>query len=366
MRSISTRFIFALSSAALAVTPFLAASDADLSSKVDEYINAQMRANKFSGSILIAQHDRVLVMKGFGIARQGPDTQNTSVTKFRVGPITHQFTAMGILELGEEGKLDIQDSVCKYVTDCPSNWQGIKIINLLTHTSGISDFPGDETSTVVSTTFPGRLARFKSKPLEFKPGEKLVYSSFGYEVLGAVIEKASGEQYGKFVAEHIFAPLGMRDSGYDGGSATIPACADGYRLEGGSITVVAATCSDQSRSYRGSGGIYSSVEDLYRWDRALHEGELVAKKSLDQMFTPQRDGYGFGWRILKEFQKTAFVYGGTTNGFSASIRRYPVDDACVVVLSNLENVDAGRVSHDLASIILSARHPKTQELHTAQ
>jgi CubicO group peptidase (beta-lactamase class C family) len=348
--------------AALVFASFVPLSGTELSSNFEEYMTAQVKANNFNGSILIAQNGKQLLSKGYGMADVKLNVRNTPSTKFRLGPITQQFTAMAILELEEEGKLDVQDSVCKYILECPQNWQEIKIVNLLTHTSGILDLPEDDRTIMLPAMFPELLARFENKPLEFKPGEKLMFSNFGYEVLGTVIDRVSGEPYTKYVAEHIFEPLGMRDSGYDSAIATIPLCASGYRRDGARNTLVNATCSDKSIS-DSAGGLYSTVEDLYRWVCALHDGKLVSKKSLNQMFTPYRDGYGFGWKILKEFQRKVYAYAGRINGFSTSIRRYPDDNVCVIVLSNLESVNAEKISHDLGAILFDVHYGPSIDHH---
>jgi len=323
------------------------------SSKVDEYMNGQVKANRFSGSVLIAQNGKVLMAKGYGMANVELNVLNTPDTKFRLASITQQFTAMAILELEERGRLSIEDLVCKYISKCPNDWQEIKIVDLLTHTSGIpnfTDFPDFEKTSLSPTTVPELLARIGNKPLEFKPGEKWKYSGSGYEVLGALIENVSGEPYAKYLSEHIFEPLGMADTGYDSATRIIPGRASGYRRDGDTGILVNASYLDMSVPYS-AGALYSTVNDLYRWDRALYSEKLVSKKSLNQMFTPYRDGYGFGWKIVREVERKAIVYGGSINGFSASIRRYPDDDACVIVLSNLQSVDAEKVAHDLGAIL---------------
>jgi CubicO group peptidase (beta-lactamase class C family) len=338
----------------------------DISSRVDDYLNAQMQANLFSGAVLIAGSDKVLVRKGYGMANVELEVPNSPETKFRLGPITQQFTAMAILQLQEKGKLDVQDSICKYIPECPNEWQEIKIINLLVHTSGIpdlTDLADYQRTMALAMTVPELLRRLKNEPLEFKPGEKFHFSASGYVVLGTIIETASGKPYVEYLQEHIFNPLGMSETGYDSATRIIPHRASGYRQNGG--TLVNSLYLDMSISYS-AGGLYSTVEDLYRWDRALDSEKLVSRRSLEQMFTPYRDGSGFGWMILKEFGRKALKRGGRVNGFSASIRRYPDDDACVIVLSNLESADAERISHDLAAILWSEhydlptkrRHPK--------
>jgi CubicO group peptidase (beta-lactamase class C family) len=323
----------------------------DISSSVDDFMNAQMQASLFSGSILIARSDKVLVRKGYGMANAELDVPNSSETNFRIGPISQQFTAMAILQLQEKGKLDVQDTICKYIPECPNKWREIKIINLLVHTSGIPELTDSaefQRTMASAMTVPEYLRRLKKEPLEFTPGDKFHLSDSGYVVLGATIETVSGTSYAKYLQEHIFNPLGMSDTGYDSPRGIIPHRASGYRRNGG--TLVNSPYPDMSISYSAR-GLYSTVEDLYRWDRALDSEKLVSRRSLEQMFTPYRDGSGFGWMILKEFGRKALTRGGRVNGFSASIRRYPDDHACVIVLSNLESSDAERISHDLATIL---------------
>ena len=350
--------------AALALAPLIPSSNADFASKVSEYINAQIGVNHFSGSVLIAKSGKVFLAKGYGMASADRDVPNSPSTKFRLGAIVNQFTAMAILELQKEGKLDVQDAFCKYIPDCPQNWQEIKIENLLSQTSGLTDFPDEDSASPSSTAFPTLLARYKDKPLEFKPGQKMKYCNFGYEVLGVLIEKVSKQPRAKYLEEHIFKPLGMRDTGYDGGMADISHCASGYRRDGDRNTLVAATCSAKPVPF-GNGGAYSTVEDVYRWDRALYGGKIAFKESVDLMFTPYRDGYGFAWRILKEFQRRATAYSGRTTGFSSAIRRYPDDDACVIVLSNLESIDSEKISHDLAAIVFGEHYELPREKASA-
>ncbi len=300
---------------ALLLAPPLSVSNPDSSSKIDEYMNWQVKANRFSGVILVALGGKVLLAKGYGSADIELNVPNDPSSKLRLGSVTQQFTAMAILELQDEGKLNVQDSVCKYIPDCPNDWQEIKIVNLLTHTSGISNFtelPDYESTSMLPATVPELLDRFRDKPLESKPGEKFRYSNSGYQVLGAVIENVSGRPYASYLAQHIFAPLEMHDTGYDSATSILPRRASGYRQNGDKDTLLNATYLDMSIPFS-AGGLYSTVEDLYRWDRALYTEKLISKKSLDQMFTPYRDGYGFGWKVLKEFQKRVLMSAGRIN-----------------------------------------------------
>jgi CubicO group peptidase (beta-lactamase class C family) len=329
--------------------------DSESSLKLAQYMDRQLKTNHFSGAVLIAKNGETLMTKGYGMASVELRVSNAPRTGFRLGPITHQFTAMAILELEKAGKLNVQDSVCKYISECPREWQEIKVVDLLTHTSGIPDLANEENSITLPTTVPELLAGYKNRPLEFKPGENLKYSNVGYDVLSAVIENASGEPYARYLRDHIFKPLGMRDTrSYDRASAGDRDRASGYRRDGGRLVLVDASCSDISSAC--DDGLYSTVGDLYRWDRALYNEGLLPKESITEMFTPYRDGYGFGWRILKEFQRKVFTYSGKADGFSASIRRYPDDDACVIVLSNLESADAEKITHDLGAILFGVHY----------
>lgn len=333
----------------------------EIGSKVEEYMNARVKASHFSGSVLIAQHGHVLVSKGYGMADVELGVRNSPVTKFRLGSVTKQFTAMAILELQERAEISVQDPVCKYLPDCPKAWQPIKILHLLTHTSGIpnfTSFPDYKNTMAMPTTTPELLLRFKGKPLDFPPGEKFSYSNSGYEVLGAIIEKVSGQRYQEFLRKNIFDPLEMADTGYDSNGRIIVNRAKGYTF--GDEGLLNCAYLDMSIPFS-AGGLYSTVLDLYKWDRALYTEKLVRKKSLEEMFTPFKDDYGYGWVINKEFNRRQIDHGGGINGFSTCIRRYPDDDACVIVLSNVDTAPSGEISHDLAAILFGEKYQMPRE-----
>jgi CubicO group peptidase (beta-lactamase class C family) len=367
-RDTQSRMKLYLMGCALLLVPAIAVSDTDLSFKLDEYMNYQVKASGFSGTTLVARSGKILLVKGYGLANIELNVKNESKSKFRLGSMTQQFTAMAILELQEQEKLNIQDSVCKYIQNCPNDWQAIKIVNLLTHTSGISnftEFPDYESTSTLPTSVPELLVHFRSKPTEFKPGEKLKYSNSGYQILGAVIENVSGTSYANYLAERIFAPLEMHDTGYDDPARILLDRASGYRRKGESRDLLNATYLDMSIPFS-AGGLYSTVEDLYRWDSALYTEKLISSQSLNKMFTPYRDGYGFGWKILMEFQRRVAMWGGRINGFSASIRRYSDDNACVIVLSNFENTDAEKISHDLGGVLFDRHYGRPMDGNTTQ
>src|SRR4051812_11811550 len=272
-----------------------------LASKVEEYMDARVKRDHFSGSVLIARDGKVLFSRGYGMANLEHDVPNTPQTKFRLGSITKQFTAMAILILQERGKLKVEDKVKKYLPDAPKAWDEITIRHLLTHTSGIPNYtayPEFLKTLPVRVTLKELIAKFKDRPLDFKPGETFRYSNSGYVVLGQVIETAAGEGYASFLNKTIFTPLGMKDTGYDSLEPIIKHRASGYTRRLG-IALTNCDYVDMSIPHA-AGALYSTVEDLLKWDQALYTEKLVPRKSLEAMFTPFKDNYGYGWGIDKK------------------------------------------------------------------
>ena len=332
-----------------------------IAAKVDEYMNAAVRVDGFSGSILVARDGQPVVSRGYGMANVELDVPNTPQTVFRLGSITKQFTAMAIMMLQERGKLSVNDPACKYLTDCPAAWQPITVRNLLTHTAGVpnyTSFPDFAKTAVLPTTNAAMLAQLRDKPLEFSVGEKYAYSNSGYFLLGAIIERASGKSYADFLRENIFTPLGMRQSGYDVSARIIKNRAAGYARRGGEI--VNASYMDMTIPYA-AGAMYSTTGDLLLWDQALYTDKLVSRKTLDEIFTPFKSGYGYGWSIGKKFDRQEISHGGGIYGFATEIARFPADKVTVVVLSNVEGAPAGRIGNDLAAIVFGAAYEIPKE-----
>jgi CubicO group peptidase (beta-lactamase class C family) len=333
-----------------------AARAQDLLPKFDEYAQAAARVDRFSGAILVARDGKVLVSKGYGMADVEHDVPNTPETKFRIASITKQFTAAAILLLQERGKLSVQDSVCKHVAPCPDAWQPVTIHHLLSHTAGMPDFTGfpDYQKTMRNTAAPESLvARFRDRPLEFKPGEDWRYSNSGYVLLGHVIEKVSGKSYESFLRENIFEPLKMTNTGYDHPGAVVKRRARGYAP--GPDGLVNANYLDMSIPFA-AGGLYSTVGDLYLWDQALYGEKILKKSSLDAMFTAVRNDYGYGYRVNKVFNRRHATHGGGIEGFRTSIDRFTDDRVTVIVLSNYEGARPGAIARDLAAIAFGEKY----------
>ena len=223
----------------------------------------------------------------------------------------------------------------------------------MTHTSGIPNYTSfpDFLKTIRNpATVDEMIAKFKDKPLDFKPGEKFKYSNSGYIVLGKIIETASGSTYPAFLKQAIFDPLAMNDTGYDSFAAIQKNRASGYsRLLG--LAPVNATYIDMSIPHA-AGALYSTALDLLKWDRALDCEKLVPKKTIEAMFTPFKNQYGYGWGINTKFDQPVHAHGGGIPGFVTEIERYPREKLLVVVLSNFESSRVGRIGNDLAAIAL--------------
>ena len=341
-------------------------SPQQIAAKIDEYMNAAVKVNRFSGSILVARDGQPIISKGYGMANYELDVPNTPQTVFRLGSLTKQFTATAVMMLQERGKLSVSDSICKHLSDCPAAWQPVTIRHLLTHTSGIPNYTAlpDHGKTIsLPVTHASLIARFKDKPLEFAPSEKFKYGNSGYYLLGVIIERASGKPYEDFLRDNIFKPLGMTQTGYDSSRSIIKNRAAGYEVSDGSL--VNAPYIDMSIPFA-AGALYSSVEDLLRWDQALYTEKLFARKSLDEIFTPFRErfpgtSYGYGWEIAKQFDRQALQHNGEINGFSTFIARFPADRMTVIVLGNNAVANGRGIANDLSAIAFGAPYKIPQE-----
>lgn len=332
-----------------------------LSAKLDRYIQTYVDVQLFSGSVLVAKEGKILLCKGYGMANYELDVPNTPETKFRLGSITKQFTAMAIMQLQEMGLLNVQDALSKYIPDYPRSNE-ITVHNLLTHTSGIpnfTDFPEYPKKKIKPHSLEQIIARFKNKPLDFTPGEKHVYSNSNYIILTYIIEKASGKKYETFLKEHIFEPLAMKNTGCDDYHLIIKNRAAGYSMD--DVKMINADYIDMSFP-AGAGDLYSTVEDLYRWDQALYTDKLVSRESLNKIFTPFKDNYGYGWVIKNSPYGTIISHGGGIDGFATEIIRYVDHKICVIVLSNFDYFSRP-MSQDLARILFGQKPEYTPKKH---
>jgi CubicO group peptidase (beta-lactamase class C family) len=337
-------------------TAKLSAQQSDIQKKVDDYIDAYIQMNQFSGSILIAKNGHVLVSKGYGKSSYQFNIENTSQTKFRIGSLTKGFTAVAIMQLIENTNLSLDDKLIKFIPDYPRGDE-ITIKHLLTCTSGIpnhtefKDFDNDR--RVYPFTVSQTIETFKNKPLEYNPGERFNYSNSNYILLGFIIEQISNMTYAEYIEQNIFEPLRMEHSGFEKPEGIINFMAQGYCFRNNEIKN--AKFRDMSNA-SASGALYSNVEDLYIWDRALYTEKLITKESLNTLFTPFKDNYTFGWGVVNVLNHKMITHSGEIDGFTANFSRFPDDDICIIILSNFEQTPISRINKDLIAIIFGEEY----------
>jgi CubicO group peptidase (beta-lactamase class C family) len=312
-------------------------------------------------AVLVVRDGKVLASGGFGMADLSNDVPITTKTKFRIGSITKQFTAAAILKLQEEGRLSVSDKLSKFIPDYPRSDE-VTIHHLLTHTSGIKSFTSkpDFMSTVTaSATSQQMIDSFKNDPFDFDPGSKMAYNNSGYFLLGAIIEKVSGQSFNDYLRDTFFEPLDMHDTGVHTSTAVLKHEATGYSYAGGTITK--AENWDMSRA-GAAGNLYSTVEDLMRWNEGVFGGKVLSDESLQAAFTPIKldSGeeplmpYGYGW-IMGEYRGLKTIsHGGGLNGWLSYLTRYVDQNTTFVVLHNAMPPVPGLSPNEVAELAADA------------
>ena len=333
----------------------------DLVVRMQQIIANYVDDKSFMGTVLVVKDGHTFIDQGYGSADLEWSIPNSPSTKFRLGSITKQFTAVSILFLQERGKLNIDDPVSKYIPDAPAAWSKITVYNVLTHTSGIPSFTGfsDYRSTEWKDTNPAELvARFRDKPLDFEPGTKFNYSNSGYILLGYLIEKISGQKYGDFLQQNIFTPLGMKDTGIDSNAAILPQRAQGYHRSPHGIEhdgYISMTIPFSA------GALYSTTGDLLRWEEGLFGGKVLKPESLTRMTTPFKSDYGFGVFIRHADGHRLITHGGGIEGFNTSLNYYPDDKLTVIVLGNLTGGAPDQIASYIGKVALGQSVTLTSE-----
>lgn len=309
-----------------------------------KYMDSLDQHHYFNGAVLVAKKGEILLSQGYGLADFHYDIPNTPATKFRIGSLTKAFTAMAILILHEKGRLSIYDAIDTVLPDYP-NGNLITIYHLLTHASGIPNFTSSPDYWDKTMRLPANLTMimdtFKHMPLEFNPGEKMEYSNSGYLVLTAIIEKTSGVRYEEFLKETIFSKLGMYNTGVDTGHEILKNRAEGYTVWEKIIHTEFVDMSFPLGAY----GMYSSIEDLYKWSQALIDGELISSELQAEMFSAHKGGYGFGW-----FIDDVASHLGDINGFVNYFYLDITNETVVIALSNVNITPISKICYDLAGI----------------
>ena len=317
---------------------------------MDEVVRASFEADEFTGAVLVARDGEVLLDRGYGFANREWSVPNDGDTKFRLGSVTKQFTAVAIMLLNERGLVDLDAPVKTYLPDAPAAWDGVTVRHLLTHTAGVpnfTDFDDYGASKTRPATIDRLSARFRDRPLDFQPGEGWSYSNSGYILLTAIVEKASGKSYAEFVAETLFQPLGMADSGYDSHAAVLPRRASGYAPTARGI--VNADYIDMSIP-QGAGALYSTTRDLLKWEQGLFGGRLLTPASLALLTTPVRNQYAFGLAVTQAGGNTTIAHSGGIEGFNTHMAWDPDRRMTVIVLGNLNGPGSDQVAGSLMAL----------------
>jgi CubicO group peptidase (beta-lactamase class C family) len=368
MKTFTWRFLFGvtiltltLAACALFGPPRLVVKP-EAASQLDELLAQWTRDGTFTGSVLLAQDGVVYLSEGYGLADRKQKIPNTRQTRFHLGSLTKQFTAMGILILQSQGKLNVQDPICNFIANCPKEWQGITIHHLLTHTAGFSWEQGDEIyrkieSAGIGPVAPADQPQYLGLDIQWRvdsrPGERYAYGNFTYILLAYIIEQVSGQSYADFLDQAIFTPLNMHDTGPDGSGEVAWVYHNGYTMAGSQI-------GEPYPVSEGAGGLASTAEDLLRWDQALYTDQLLPQAELEPMyerFIPETDyppfGYGYGWLVTEILGRPVLggAGGGGNSAFTTMYLRLPVDGLTLIVLMNQGDIDPFSVLFAIAGAL---------------
>ncbi|MDW3652819.1 MAG: serine hydrolase [Bacteroidia bacterium] len=338
----------------------LKAQNEKLSSKaeqIENLIGLYSDYGGFNGSVLVAHEGKILYKGGYGKANMEWDIPNELDTKFQIASVSKQFTAMLVMQLVSEGKLDLHEPISTYLPDYPTEkGDQINIHQLLTHSSGVPNAQGKDKAFLPKDM----VNQFANDKLEFSPGEKFGYSNSGYVLLGYLMETLTEKSYEELLKERIFEPLGMENSGFYRHRAIINKMSSGYVKGFGDFFDMDNT--DESSAYS-AGGIYATVEDLYVWDQALYTEKLLPQAYKDQLFTkhiadPGYGGhYGYGWELIdrKVGDSDSLIetisHGGRIGGYLASIRRMPSSRSSIILLSNTNYAFLNSISKAITGIL---------------
>ncbi len=325
----------------------------EFSQPLDEYMTKAQKAWGFSGSVLVAVDGNVILSEGYGMADRAFGSPNTPQTKFYIGSITKQITAAAILKLQDRGLLHVHDTISNYLPDYGAPFADrVTIHQLLTHTSGIPNYTNLPEVVVHRTrdVTPAEIMNsIKEWSLQFEPGAAMDYSNSNYVILGAVIEAVSGQSYEAYLHKAFFKPLGMSSTGYGRREIALPERAEGY-TRNDSLEFINAVETHLSLLHS-AGALYSTTEDMLRWDQALYEAKVLSRRAITTMLTPHRAQYGYGWVIDTLYGRTHTYHGGFLDGFNCTFERWLDDRLCIAVFSNDDESPVKKIARSLAAIV---------------
>jgi CubicO group peptidase (beta-lactamase class C family) len=336
-----------------------AANTPDNAAKIDKLVSQYANCCSFTGTVLVSDRDKVILKKGYGLANREWNIPNTPDVKFRLGSITKQFTSMLIMQQVAKGTIKLEGHLSDYLPyyrqDTGSK---VTISQLLSHRSGIPSYTDDpKFFSDVSRNYyavDDFVKKFCSGDLQFEPGTKFHYDNSGFFLLGAILEHVTGKTYEALLKENIFVPLGMKDSGFDHYADILPKRASGYQQD--LAGVVNAPYLDMALPYA-AGSLYSTVEDLYKWDQALYTDKLVPDDLKQKLFNPNLGNYGYGWDIRTipadepGAGQTMISHGGGINGFNTLEQRLVGDHDLIVIFNNTPGANLSEMAKGIRAIL---------------
>ena len=341
-------------------TAFCFGQNTNIERSLDSLFTQKFKPAEPGCAVLVAKAGQVIYKKAFGSAHLELNVPLSADMVFRLASVTKQFTAVAVLQLVEQAKIGLKDSLQKYIPDFPHKGSAITIENLLTHTSGIRDYMQIDFSNNTNMERwdfePKELIdSFKHYPLQFQPGTKFSYSNSGYYLLGYIIEKVSGKTYQKYVHDHILSPLNLSHSYFEIDGVIIPNRVNGYRKNGPQYTN--ADYWSPAISYA-AGGLLSNTQDLFDWFQALLSNKLLKKETLEKAFTPFKlaNGsllsYGYGWYVYPSGNAKSIEHAGIMNGFTSNQIYYPDKDVFIALLFNNQDAATDEISKTVSEIVL--------------
>ncbi|MEP7038244.1 MAG: serine hydrolase domain-containing protein [Acidobacteriota bacterium] len=337
--------------------------------EVDKYVRAQIAEQHIPGAaIAIIKNGKVIKIEGYGLASIEFNAPVTTETVFEIGSVSKQITAAAVMLLVEDGKINLDDKISKYLPNTPEAWKDVSVRNLLTHTSGVKSYTslgGFELSKRYKVN--DFIKELSPQLLDFEPGSAYKYSNSGYSLLGYIIEAASGKNYWEFLQTRIFNPLKMNSTANRDPQFIIKHRAAGYEWENGKFV---------GRDYNltdlfSAGAIVSTISDMAKWDIALRDETLLKNESKAQIWKPftltggKENPYGFGWNVGEFRGQKLLSHGGQTAGFAANISRYLDSNLDVIVLTNLGTQGLGSaIARGIAKIYIPSISLKALKIET--
>jgi len=305
-------------------------------------------------SIAVAKGSEIIHAKGYGYADITDKKKAKSDHIYRIGSVTKQFTSAAIMQLVEQGKINLDDPLTKYVPDFPSPGENVTVTHLLQHTSGIRSYTNLASFMRLikePTTHQQLIDIVSEVEFDFQPGEEFRYNNSGYYLLGVIIEQVSGQTYADYLKDHVYPKAGLTDTGYGANEYPTPQHARGYMLANKKFKD--ERYMDMSRPFA-AGSLESTVEDLMRWNYALRNGKVVSAESYEMMTTNgtlnngEKIQYGFGLFVGEMDGRPMVQHGGGIHGFSCMMAYFPDEDVALAVLTNLRQGHGGQITMNIA------------------